>query len=109
MAELEIVKSLLQMGAAGILILAGWGMLRFLREERADRSSERKSWFDRMDSITDKLGELTEQITTALAEAREGRAFRCPFTGANQAAVEEFERRLEERMQERTERRHGNF
>lgn len=109
MPELEIVKSLLQMGAAGILIIAGWGMLRFLREERTDRASERKSWFDRMDSIAEKLETLTEQITTALAEAREGRAFRCPFTGANQAAIEEFERRLEERMQERTERRHGNF
>lgn len=98
MAELEVVNSLLQMGAAGILILAGWGMLRFLREERADRSSERKSWFDRMDSIAEKLETLTEQITSALNEAREGRAFRCPFTGANQAVVEEFERRFEERM-----------
>ena len=34
MPELELVKSLLQAGAAGILCLAGWYMMRFLREER---------------------------------------------------------------------------
>lgn len=105
MPELEIIKSLLQMGAAGILIVAGWGMLKFLREERSDRATERQSWFDRMDSIADKLEDLTQEITHALTEAREGRIFRCPFTGASRAAIEEFESRLQERM----ENKHGHF
>lgn len=97
MNELELVKSLLQMGAAGILIIAGREMLKFLREERRDRKDERVGWFGRMDSLARQLEHLTERITEALQEARQSHGWRCPFTGADRATIEEFERRMKER------------
>lgn len=97
MNDLELVKSLLQMGAAGILIIAGREMLRFLREERGDRTEEREGWFTRMDSLSQHLTHLTERITEALQEARQSHEWRCPFTGADRVTVEEFERRMKEK------------
>lgn len=97
MNDLELAKSLLQMGAAGILIIAGREMLRFLREERRDRKDERCGWFDRMDALARQLEHLTERITEALQEARQSHGWRCPFTGADRATIEEFERRMKER------------
>jgi nitrogen-specific signal transduction histidine kinase len=94
MADIEIIKSLLQMGAAGVLIIAGAGMLKFLREERADRSGERKAWFDRLDRITESLTGLAHEITAALAELRSARGQRCPLTGADRQVVEEITRRV---------------
>ena len=91
MPELELVKSLLQAGAAGILCLAGWYMMRFLREERADRSEERQHWFTQMDSLTTK-------ISQALDELRESHQMRCPFYGVDRHTVELFERRLRDQL-----------
>lgn len=70
MQDIEVVKSLLQMGAAGILLFAGWGMLRFLREERADRAAERNIWFGRFDRITAQLEALAREITAAVQHIR---------------------------------------
>lgn len=100
MGELETIKYLLQTGAAGILIIAGAGMLKFLREERTDRASERSEWFSRMNEITDQLRELTGQVTEALRMAREEAGHRCPFTGASRATILEFEEHLKSKYKE---------
>ena len=97
MGELETIKSLLQSGAAGVLIVAGWGVLKFLREERTDRSAERREWFGQMEQITSELQKLTGQVTEALRLAREEAGHTCPFTGATRAAILEYERRLRDR------------
>ncbi|MCC6821467.1 MAG: hypothetical protein IT579_12105 [Verrucomicrobia subdivision 3 bacterium] len=67
---MEVIKSLLQMGAAGILLMAGWGMLRFLREERADRAAERNIWFQRFDRVAAQLEALAREVTTAIQHLR---------------------------------------
>ncbi|GEM_PF-3624210 len=97
MGELETIKYLLQSGAAGVLIVAGWGVLKFLREERTDRSAERREWFGQMEQITSELQKLTGQVTEALRLAREEAGHTCPFTGATRAAILEYERRLRDR------------
>ena len=94
MADIEIIKSLLQTGAAGVLILAGAGMLRFLAEERNDRSDERREWFGRMDRLTASLTKLANEITEALTEMRKAEGARCPLTGADRRTVEELARRV---------------
>lgn len=71
MQDIEVVKSLLQMGAAGILFLAGCGMLRFLREERADRAAERAAWFERFDTVAARLEALAKEVTLAVHHIRE--------------------------------------
>ena len=100
MSELEAIKYLLQSGAAGVLIIAGAGMLRFLREERSDRADERREWFGQMEQITGQLKELTRQVTEALRLAREEAGHRCPFTGASRATILEFEEHLKHKLQE---------
>lgn len=97
MPEIEVVKSLLQMGAAGILFLAGYGMLRFLREERVDRAQERTAWLERFDRIAARLETLAQEITAALVALRAAQGARCPLTGCDRAAVEELERRIREK------------
>jgi len=97
MGELETIKYLLQSGAAGVLIVAGWGVLKFLREERTDRADERREWFGQMEQITSELQKLTGQVTEALRLAREEAGHTCPFTGATRAAILEYERRLRDR------------
>ena len=97
MSELEAIKYLLQSGAAGVLIIAGAGVLKFLREERSDRAEERREWFGQMEQITDQLRQLTGQVTEALKLARKKAGHTCPFTGAARAAILEYERRLRER------------
>ena len=97
MGELETIKYLLQSGAAGVLIVAGWGVLKFLREERSDRAEERREWFGQMEQITSELQKLTGQVTEALRLAREEAGHTCPFTGATRAAILEYERRLRDR------------
>ena len=97
MSELEAIKYLLQSGAAGVLIIAGAGVLKFLREERTDRADERREWFGQMEQITGQLKELTRQVTEALRLAREEAGHTCPFTGATRAAILEYERRLRDR------------
>ena len=100
MSELEAIKYLLQSGAAGVLIIAGAGVLRFLREERSDRADERRAWFGQMEQITGQLKELTGQVTEALRLAREEAGHTCPFTGATRAAILEFEQRMRARGEE---------
>lgn len=97
MNELEAVKSLMQMGAAGILIVAGAGMLKFLREERADRAAERTEWFSRMNELTTGIRELTQYVTEALRVAREAAGQSCPFTGASKQTIMQYEERLRRR------------
>lgn len=97
MNELDVVKYLLQTGAAGILIIAGAGMLRFLREERADRAAERTEWFSRMNELTTGIRELTQYVTEALRVAREAAGQSCPFTGASQETIMAFEERMKRR------------
>jgi hypothetical protein len=44
LADIQLVQALAQMGAAGVLILAGWRFMEFLRQERQDRGTERDNW-----------------------------------------------------------------
>lgn len=70
MQDVEFMKSLLQMGAAGILFLAGWGMLRFLREEREDRRAERGIWFERFGNMAEQMEALAREVTSAVQYLR---------------------------------------
>lgn len=97
MPELEIVKSLLQMGAAGILFLAGWGMLQFLREERDAQIKHEAALLSLFENVVQKLESLTHEVSTALYELKRSRGQRCPLTGADRAVVDEMERRIRER------------
>lgn len=71
--DIELVKSIVQMGAAGILTMAGYGMLKFLGEERIDRASERQAWFKRFDNVAERLERLTAEVTSLCAELRHNR------------------------------------
>jgi hypothetical protein len=84
MQDLEIIKVLLQMGAAGLLMLAGWYFIGYLAGERKDRADERKLWFDRLESLS-----------TGIEEALKCAAYECPIHGlTRQGAAEMYKRFL---------------
>lgn len=72
---IDLITKIVQLGAGGMLMAAGYAFLKFLSAERADRREEREGWFSRLDA-------LTESITEALNELRKSVTLRCPIQSA---------------------------
>lgn len=83
----------MQTGTAGILFLAGWAMLRFLREERLDRAQEREGWLK-------ELRRIADVVTAAVAELRENQRPWALARGISRDMMDDFERWLNERRKE---------
>jgi len=62
--ESDLVKGILQSGAAGAVIAVVWMFLRFLQEERADRMEERQGVWRALSRLTEAIEKLEARLGT---------------------------------------------
>jgi len=60
--ESDLIKGILQTGAAGAVIAVVWMFLRFLQEERADRMEERHGVWEVLTRLTDAIEKLEARL-----------------------------------------------